>query len=245
MGFVLAGDAPTRHVVSIWGDSKEGKTHLALTFPPPLYFLSLDPGVRELLWKFPGKPVYISDLEMTEKNDPVTYQKLLDQFVTDYVKALLDAGDGTVVVDTATQVWQIVQKVKLHAVAERREAAFRVKFKKEPEPGEIKLYPYDYGDANTFMGGLLRRAMLQRTANVVFIHRVREKYNESGQPTGVYGPQWFGETPAITQATIRTYVPQGGKGFVGQITQCRQNPELRGLEVPNLDYEALHGLLTD
>lgn len=244
MVFVKAdpADAAKRLVLSLWGDAKEGKTHFSLTAPPPIWYINLDFGVDELLHKFPGLDVRRADLEMTEATDASTYKKLLANFHKDYVEAL--TMGGTVVVDTATQLWQVVQKVKLDAVIEERTEAFYAKHKKMPEPGEIKLFPFDYADANTYMGGLLRRAAQQRKTNVIFINRAKEDWSSQG-PTGTVSFQGFKDTAAIVQMTLKLFTKREGQGdkktfkVMGKIESCRFDKELEGMELENPDFETL------
>lgn len=240
-----------RLVLSLWGNTKEGKTHFALGAPRPLRWIDLDMGVLELLGKFPdlasGSGNFTrAAFNMTEQTDAGTFGQLLKDVHAAYLWALANSDGGTVVVDTATQLWQVVQTVKLYDVEQRRIETWKQKHRgAEPEPGDVRLYPYDYAAANSFYGGLLRRAMQQHKCNVLFLHRSKLEYGPNGQTTGRTLFQGFNETPAIVQTTIQMTRETGGeKRFVAKIENCRQNPEWAGLTVPNLEWETLREMLS-
>lgn len=214
-----------RVVLSVWGMPKDGKTHFSLTGRTPIYYMSLDVGIQEILPKFRKKRIKVADYAMTEETDAQVYGPLLQEFHTDYLTALATPGPGTIVVDTATQLWQIVNKVKLDGVRAERGAGKR--------GAKAQIYPFDYAEANTYMGGLLRRAMQQNEKDVVFIHRAKPTYTD-GKATGAFEFQGFNETPSIVQATIQIIKREdedGKLGWVARIESNRFDPELSGMEL--------------
>lgn len=244
---ITPDNLPSRLVLSVCGGPKVGKTHFALTATPPIRYLNLDFGILELLPKFPDLDIEVAHHNMTDDTNPITFGKLLRAFHADYLWALANTPGGTVVVDTATQLWQIIQKINLDDKMDARAKAFRAKNKREPDEGEVRLYQYDYAQANTLMAGMLRRAMQQFTTNVVFIHRTKPVYDARGQATGAIEFQGFGETPAIVQMSVmlrsaKLATPDdNGQGFqvTAKIESCRFDKELEGFDIVNPTFDIL------
>jgi len=236
-----------RLVVAIDGLQKTGKTSLALRFPKPLVMLNLDFSLEELVVQHPelwdDNTCQQARLQMNELTDPSTWGALLKEFHEKYIRALefAEAYGGTVIVDTATQLWQVVQAVNIEHVRAQRIARVEARTwaseaaKDDALERAEKQSRLDWGLANAFMGGILRRAMHCKRANAVFIHRVKEIYNEKGQPTGTYGFHGYGETPAIVQFSIRTLrVPKNGGGYEHrmEIRDCRFGSQWQGFQMP-------------
>lgn len=263
---LLAGFRPVkklefkRLVIAIDGEQKTGKTSLALMFPKPIAFMNLDFSLAELLAQHPelwdDNLCQEAPLQMNEMIDPGTWGVLLEEFHYKYLAALefAETYAGTVIVDTATQLWQIVQAVMIEHVRSKKIAKIEAKRwiseekKEEALEKAEKASRLDWGLANAFMGGILRRAMHCTRANVVFVHRVKEIYDENGKPTGTFGFHGYGETPAIVQMTIRTLrVQKPGGGFEHRlrIRDCRFGSQWQGFEmpVPADPYGTLVGLM--
>lgn len=251
-GFEFAGPpAYPRLVCSVWGDKKTGKTSFALSFPKPIWVMNLDFGVDEL---FISRPELLGEvqrmnLQMNELTDPGTWGQLLQQFHDGYLAALEAAqiAGGTVIVDTATQLWQVIQAVKIEHVRNQRLAAVEAKTyandtkKQEALERAQKPSQLDYGQANAFMGGLMRRAMHYDRASAVFINRAKPEYSEGGRPTGNMEYHGFGELPAISQVHIQ--LSKKGGTHMARINDCRFNSSLEGLEIANANYEIIRSLV--
>jgi hypothetical protein len=227
-------DTLRRLVVSLWGDPKVGKTHFALTCPEPIRYLNLDFGVAELVPRFAGKQIEVSDLQLADVGSLRECSRILEQFYKDYLWALEHSAGGTVVVDTATQVWQLVQTVKLEEVKERRAK------KKGGDPDEVQLYPYDYAQANVLMSSILRRALHHEGVNTVFIHRSKKRFNARGEELPGTEFQGFNETPAIAQVTLHLFTE--GKQHRARIEKCRFDTSLEGGVFADLTYDTLRAL---
>lgn len=217
----------SRVVLSVWGMPKDGKTHFSLTGRKPVYYHSLDVGIQELLPKFKRQRIKVADYQMTEDTDTQVYGPLLKSFHEDYLLALGTPGPGTIVIDTSTQLWQVIQKVKLDGIrAERNKKGGR---------GEARIFPFDYAEANTYMGGMIRRALQQEQKDVIFIARAKPVY-KGGDATGEFEFQGFNETPSIVQATIQIIKREGEDGkpyWVARIDSNRFDPDLNGMEIDN------------
>ena len=239
-----------RLVMSVWGGDKTGKTSLGLTFPAPVLDLNLDFGIDELFYTRPellGK-VMKHDLQLNELTEPETWGQLLVDFHTHYLAALVYANDrgGTVMVDTATQLWQVIQAVKVEQVRNARlskvearkfvsQAAREEALERAGKPSQM-----DYSQANAFMGGLMRRALHYPNVNALFINKAKPEYNDAGRPTGALEYHGFGEMPGITQVHVQMY--RKGMKHYGRIQRCRFDTSLEGLDIENPTYAVLRGM---
>lgn len=238
---------PKRLIVASWGLSKEGKSHNALTWPQPLYYLNFDQGIEELLSnpEFADLEIYQpldkdtgkSSLYVPSENNPELAKKILREFDKAYEWAL-GQQEGTVVIDTATQLNQLAQDVYLDPVAKKRQRAAERQGK-----DDWQLYPYDYGDANRYMRGMYLKASQYPRMNVLFIHRAREKYDGSGKPMGIFQPQSFTEMASLVQMVWNIKLVREGEGSsaviksVGTLEKSRWSLDYIGMQFDNPTYE--------
>lgn len=230
MAFQPVTPSPDDHlVVAVWGAPKVGKTHFALTFPQPIAVLNLDFGLNEVVRRaFPKAQIMTSDLIAERPGDVQETQHLFQTFFADYKAALEDPAVKTVVVDTATQVKQMIDMIKLDEVRKRKN---RKKGKDEDE--DVQFYPYDYTECNALMSDLLRRGLRAQDTNVVFIHHAQAVYGPNGQELNQIKMQGFKNTSSILPLTIQFYDPVK---HVGRIEYSRGNDQLTGVEIPGMDY---------
>jgi hypothetical protein len=141
-----------------------------------------------------------SKLYVPEKFDLAESLGIMRTFDT-AIDWALSQGNGTIVVDTATQLNGLVQDIELQPVRDKR----RRKAEKKGEEYDEVIYPYDYSNAGRKMRGIYLKASQYPGVNVLFIHRAREKYSARGEALGIYEPQWYTETPSLVQmiANIR------------------------------------------
>jgi len=225
-------------VVSLWGDRGVGKTHLALTFPDPVYFFNLDYGLDALLPKFPDRDIRKADFPLSVTLDPGFYRHVLLDFAKALGEAIDQAGPGTIVFDQASQLWDIVQCVKLADAIEERKTEAR---KKGKDPDAVRPMGFDYADANVFMGACLRRVYTSPQTNAVFINGAKPSYSSKGEPTGGLEFRGFNQTPAIADVQLQVY--ESNKQTSVLIEKCRFDRELVGMQLANPDYPLLRALL--
>jgi hypothetical protein len=225
--------AAERVIASVWGHEKAGKSTLALTFPEPVRVMNFNFGIAPLRRNFPGKVIEESQLYLQTIGDMLECSKLLGRFYQDYLWAVQNACGGTVVVDTASELWQLIYSVKLEEVKARRAK------KKKEDPDDVEVYPFDYNQANVLMSSILSLPWRYPDVNAVFIHQAKVKW-EGKQETQQLEPHWFKQTPAITGVTIQMKKSNGA--YLGVIERCRDNGSLEGMEVKDLDYDTLRDL---
>lgn len=218
-----------RLIVNIDGRTKRGKTSVALTFPRPIYAFDFDHGIRELLRMRPELAEFLF-LPEPEYHIPerITHEqavKFIDRFLDEYQDACEAAGavGGTVLVDTATQMHQFIQKTKLDDVVWRRRKETAERASKEArrlvKPEEIdadltRIYPYDYREANALETAILQRPYVYPKLNAVFINRHQQMYSDKGEPLQQYEFQGFKNTPDLVQANITMKYSHGEAGTI-------------------------------
>lgn len=230
-------EKPHRLLVTSWGTTKVGRTHFALTFPDPIAVFDFDAGVKDIEWKFPDKEVYRAPLYVPNGVDECA--RLLSQFEEALVQTCHDfqnRGGGTVVLDTASILWQLVQRVDLRAVREK-------KARPGQDPDAVKVMQFQYADANLRMSRLLRHVIPFEDVNAVFIHGAADIYNDAGQPTGEIGCHGWKAVHGVSQFTLRHYVRDGT--FWARFDTCRFDPTLEGIELPDPTYQTFREMFLE
>lgn len=219
---------PSNIFVAVWSREKVGKTHFALTFPDPIYFCNFDMGVAELLWKFPNREIYVKDyISPKLELDAEAAETLLTVFLADVWWAVQQKS-GTIVIDTGTVLWQIIQKVRLDEIKKKREAK------------GLNLFPYDYADANGFFEHLILR-IKGSPLNLVVLHRAGEQYNASGNKTGKFEMHGHKGMPYLAQVVV--HLVKDGLKTKGIIESCRFDRDVEGADFENITYEDLKEVL--
>lgn len=242
----LATPEKSRLVTAVWGDKDTGKTHFSLTFPDPIRLLDLDMGAEDLAHKFPGKEIVHAPISVEDPSSPQSVAQALVLFTYAWKWALDESSKdgGTVVVDTAGQLWQWVQTVKLAEVKNKKYRAEVLKKggdESKVDYDQIRLHQFEYAEANNFMASLLRRALAADGANVVFLHHSQPMYDSGGNKTNRLEARWFREMPNIAPNVVQMFRdPQGT--YTGHIVKLRADGTKVGLSIPNLDYQILNKL---
>jgi len=154
-------------IVSISGDPKSGKTHLAMTFPEPIKVFSFDRGAEFIAKvKFPDKKIDITEISLPiiETENQVWALDPWRAFLKEYKEDVSSAKYNTIILDTATVVWQMCHQ----AVTEERE--------------KMKLAEVKYYEPNLRMSSLFSRAGIAGI-DLVTIQYLAERY-EDGKATG-------------------------------------------------------------
>lgn len=246
--------ANKRLIVGVWGLPKTRKTTIGLTGPEPIRVINFDFGLEELLYQFPNKNIEHTggELHIPGTFDVEVFTKLLAKAEDRYRWALENTKGGTVIVDTTTEFWQLVQDVELEPVRRRRQARAIAANK---DPDDIVLYPFDYGNANRRMRGFLKMPHKFPGVNVVWTFRSKPVYDSKGQVIpGLYDPQWHNEVPSWAQVVVHTFAqpeldktkkPTGKQLFYGKITHNRYVNESVGMDIQDLDYPTLREVCFD
>lgn len=162
--------ASDRLVLGVAGLPKRGKTHLAMTFPEPIFLFNFDKGLEGTLEKFEGKEIYYEDYEFPSDISPESKRSIYDQFLKDYWDTLINEDKGTIVIDTFSHVWDLIYTLVLEEIRTKREA----------HSGKDKVYPFDYANANAQAESILRAVYRKPELNMVVTQRLGPAYDENG-----------------------------------------------------------------
>jgi len=236
-GFVQAS-SPTVHrlIVSAEGEEKSGKNHFAFSAPGPIYMHSFDIGNEGVVQKFQNqKRIMIAEYELEiqpGEGDPrevaESASKVWDQFLANYRDGLNSCGNGTTVVDTGTEMWELLRLSRFGKLTQ--------------------VMPHHYGPVNKEMQEAIREGF-SHECNVVFTHKKKPEWEnyigtdgkEKGRKTGKMTRVGFSDMPFLVQMNVecqRIDLDEGGSEFQIFIEDCRQNPSLNHTVLPN-DFETL------
>lgn len=232
--------------LSVFGTRKCGKSTFVVgnkaagipSCPQPIYIINLDNSIRELIDKVDEASkagIYVTTL-VPNKPAPLMsdrdWKGLVDKAEQSilYAAQITMAEGGTLVIDTATQMWEYIRMAELAPIQRKREAEGK------------RLYQYDYGIANTRMRNLLY--MMKPAGNLVLLHHAQEQFDSNGNSLHTYTYKGFGEVDQIVQTEVQLWVKEyPGTNRVpehgGTIIYCRQQDNLRGVVLPNISFDLL------
>ena len=210
---------PRRLVMRIGGFEKDGKTHFALTMPPPIALMNIDRGLEGMYEKFAReKELHISEdframPSETQEENEVRWEAIMDA----YRNALEDTHIRSILYDTDTEGWEIVRLAYLGKLVGVREL--------------------HYPEVNSIFRQVIDMA-LASDKNVIFTCRMRKQYvkgksaegKDKATWNGKYEESGFGEFGSIVQANLRAKIFEGDEGNVPtiRVINCRQNMQMNG-----------------
>ncbi|HXN71600.1 MAG TPA: hypothetical protein VN861_03495 [Candidatus Acidoferrales bacterium] len=238
--FVRADKPLTKRIIiSLTGEEKTGKNHTSLTAPSPIYVHSFDIGLDGVVQKFQDeKKIYVADYELTVQPGEASAgevaeaaDKVWQQFVSNYRDGLASCGNGTTVVDTDTELYELLRLARFGKLTQ--------------------IMPHHYGPVNAELRDVIRESY-DHDANVFFLSKkcpVWENYidstgKEKGRKTGELARKGFGDLAFLVQVvatTVRDDTPEGTV-FNVEIEDCRFNPAANGQIVLN-DYDSIMGAI--
>lgn len=201
-----------RFVICAWAKQKKGKTHLGLTAPEPIFLFNLDKGEEGVIEKFSDKEIYYEDYLVDDDMSTEKKADVLERFSKDYFNTLAQEDKGTIMIDSFTQVWDLVYSTKLEEILQD---------KKRDE-----ALPFDYSDANEVAEGMIK-AIYRTDLNMYLTERASEKYNEHGNKTGKFKPKGYKGLPYLVQVFGRI---KTGDQRCYEIESNRFKDEVKGHE---------------
>lgn len=218
--------------VSISGEPKSGKSHLALTFPKPLSILSLDLGAKALLSKppFDGQDITLREMPMPLFDSLDATSLGFAQFWQEVKKQIYADIDSckfqTIVIDTATALWEVIR----YGFNEEEGKAIGASGKAR-----------NYGEPNARMYGIYTRAQVGGV-NLVLIQYTKDKW-ENDQNTGRRVMDGWNRTEGIVDVNLvnrKEPNPKGGGSqFKTLIKDNRYDHTTEGTELTMTDYDEL------
>ena len=184
-------------ISAICGDEGTGKTTMALTFPKPIRNFDVDVGgFRRAIWRLSAegvesksypRPIQVDKL-MGTQGTPSTrlvipkkvegMKELWQMIVTDFVAACQDPTVSTIIIDSATLLWNICHQSHLQELQERqlsRHQATNRNTQFDENDYRERLQPMEYGPANDRMRTILHTARAFQK-NLVLTHYPTDEY---------------------------------------------------------------------
>ena len=207
--------------VGVYGLPGSGKSHFALTAPKPIFVIDTEFGSRLVVDNaVPPEErdkVYIFEaLQLdpeTMEPDPIQSLEEVEKALKAVVKYVQDHSDvrGTIVIDSASDIWQWIG-VWLEEEGARRRT----------KSGEVPRF--EWGRANKRYLQMIYK-LLRSKWHVVLTGKVQEVFTEDGTPTGRYRSRWQKDTEHWLDIVMKAEVmiPPGKTTPVRQFTivKCR------------------------
>lgn len=214
LGFTSASTQknPARIILSISGLEKCGKTHMALTAPGPIALFSTDIGEEGVIGKFISeKDIMVMSVDRVDANAAEQAPKEFERFKTAYLALLRGDEVRTIVLDTATEIWEILRMARFGRITQ--------------------VMPYQYGPVNAEYRALIREAY-SHNKNLILLHKMKAVY-VNDKRTEEYERSGFSDTGFLVQinAQVYRYSKEDGGDFALFVKDCRQNPDLNEEEL--------------
>jgi hypothetical protein len=228
-------------VIAVWGEEKTGKNFFSYSFPEPIRVMNFDGRWQEARNNpdHAAKDIQAARFtDITPRFDAEDWGSVLDDFIDTWEATIADMDEGTVILDTATQVWQLVQNVMIDGEKQKQ---LRKLQKQKPNATleDLKMNRLNFGPANQIMAGVLRLPTRKPRLNAVYLHRAHDVYVDN-EKAGV-ARHGFGEVPDIVQATIKLTVRGGAQ--IGTIESSGTKWGLNGFELEEPSYDLLKEVL--
>jgi len=198
-----------RLIIAVDGQEKRGKTTFGLSAPAPIAFFNFDEGLEGVIHKFKDKEILISSfmLPADKKVPGVDWKAEWGRFKEEYKRVLTHSEVRTVVIDTATELWELCRMAGLGKLTQ--------------------VLPHHYGPVNAEMREVIRTAY-GYDKNLILLHKMRTQY-VNDKWTGKYERNGFKDTGFAVQVNVRLLRKDGQ--FVCFVKDCRQNMDLCDLEL--------------
>lgn len=199
--------------IMVWGGPGVGKTHFALSAPPPIFVLDTEFGVAPLVRHFPDKEIYIAETAvLDEETDEPDAEKSIGQ-IEAAIATLRDVEHGTIVIDSGTDIWGW-----LGGWVEQQ-ARKRGKMTAADSPQRL-----EWGRANLRWRQLILRLMA-KPVHFVITAQMQEEYDSRGQALGTYKPRIQKQTEHMCDLIVyidKVYKKGSTKPvYEATLTKCR------------------------
>lgn len=228
MGFEeVDGIEIPRVVANNFAGEKSGKTHWAFTAPPPIAVISFDTGTEMIAKKFrrQGKRILYKfhDVDLTSK-DQGRHEREWEHIKASFESIVNNKDVRTGIIDTGTEMWELCRLARFGKLTQ--------------------VMPHHYGPVNNEFRDLIKMSYDRPDLNMIWIHKVKKEYVKKGNSdkeaawNGKYERAGFGDMPYLVDLNIENYRRPGqadwGEGnvvFGVKVIDCRQNPDVIGLQI--------------
>ena len=225
----------SRLILAVSGREKQGKTHFSLTVPGPIAYFDLDIGTEGVVEKFVnnGKVIYhndynyhiLKDIRSKGPIDPTPYVEMWEGLKSDFVAVLESNQVKSIIFDTATEIWELLRMSRFGKLTQ--------------------VMPHNYGPVNAEYRGLLRLAYMSNK-NLVLLHKMKAEY-VNDKRTGHFERSGFSDTGFMVQVNVRCWRRREDGVFGLTVEDCRQNPDMSGMELesPMCDFPTVAAMVTE
>jgi len=217
--------------VGVYGAPEVGKTHFACSFPEPIYVVDTEFGCYPVARKF-DKEIHIAEvLVINEETDEVDVAATLDR-VEDVIRSLKDVKEGTIVIDSGTDIWQWIGAwLEDTAVLRSKQTG--------------KMLQLEWARGNERYRKLLL-PLLSKPVHFVITAHHRMIYDASGRPLGIYEPAWQKQTPYWVDLVVnlRKSGSEGGIKYHGIIEKFRYS-RASNIQLMDTTYDGLTKLISE
>jgi len=158
--------------VCSYGHEKRGKTWFALSAPGPVAVISSDSGTENAVreWQRQGKEIYLFQHTLPPLGQKIeVYESAWDRLAEAVYEAITSAQFRSVVVDTATEVWELLRLARFGRLTQ--------------------VMPHHYGPVNNEFRSLLNKAVAS-DKNTVWIHKVKKVYKTNKEGKDSWTGEW-------------------------------------------------------
>lgn len=223
-GFRISDEeAKHRLILNVQGLEKTGKNHFSFTAPDPIALLSFDLGIEGVIEKFNKKKrIHVAEYELlaqpgvaTEAEVEKEATKLWLRVVSDLRDALASTSIRSVICDTGSELWEL---------------------KRLSEFGKMSANIQHYGPVNADFRRIVRLPF-DTDKNCIMIHKMKDEWvrgadGKSGK-SGKLERAGMKDIGFLLQGNLQTWktnIDGGGTEFHGTMLDCRQNPEINGMD---------------
>ncbi len=232
-------DIHPRLILGLYGPPKSGKSHFTLTAPQPIKFINTDFGIDELIVRpeFAQLNIEIEDVA-PKPDDHDDAKRCLALFHETFLRWLDYCNDraGTLVIDNATTLIEIIREVKLE---EGRRERFRKQNKVQDIDG-LRDDRRDYGAVNAYYDRMMRWAYQYPKVNLILTHAAKSVWTPKGEETEQLKFDGYRHTAGVVQAMLRSY--REGDRFQMLIESSRHAPDQCGFSYDN-NFELIRTVL--
>ena len=227
-------------ICSIAAPPKRGKTYLAMTFPEPIAFFSLDMGAGPIKAKFPEKDIDVFEFPMPlvdslDKKTTDTFLPVWKELRDSIYNAIAwkKKEYKTIVIDPNSILWEIIR----YAYNEEEERALG-------SGGKAR----NYGEPNARMSGIFQQAKLAGV-NLVVTNYLKDKWVDDVDTGKQILDGWRrteGAVDIVLEMRKETKATSKGEKktiFYTTIKDNRYEPDLDGLELEMATYDDLLAVL--
>lgn len=224
-GFIESDDSEYRRlVVASSSLEKTGKTHWALHTPPaPVALIDFDIGTEGVVNKRDHNRMIIhKEFNMIARKEiegKVPRQQEYEDEWSDCLNAIRVCVASplirTLVIDTGSEAWELARLAEFGKLEQ--------------------VKSHHYGGINREYRRAIQMAYERKNLNLIVTHKVKKAYKDDKWDGKSYERSGFGDMAFAVQVNIEHFVDEGEDAeddeFGIRVLNCRQRPELRGLEL--------------